>query len=214
MIPGILDDVAEPARAEIESWKQLPFDEKEFLAKEVGSKALTGEPDRMVLERVWSRPTMEVHGIAGGFTGAGAKTVIPARATAKVSFRLVPNQTPEQVAQAFRSFVAANTPTGCTMEVKVLSGAPATVVDPGHPAIATAAQAFQDVMGRPTVFTRSGGSIPIVGEFAKHLGIPTVLMGFGLPDDGLHSPNEKFKVANYYTGIVTVAHFLELYGRS
>jgi acetylornithine deacetylase/succinyl-diaminopimelate desuccinylase-like protein len=197
MIPGILDDVAEPARAEIESWKQLPFDEKEFLAKEVGSKALTG-----------------VHGIAGGFTGAGAKTVIPARATAKVSFRLVPNQTPEQVAQAFRSFVAANTPTGCTMEVKVLSGAPATVVDPGHPAIATAAQAFQDVMGRPTVFTRSGGSIPIVGEFAKHLGIPTVLMGFGLPDDGLHSPNEKFKVANYYTGIVTVAHFLELYGRS
>jgi acetylornithine deacetylase/succinyl-diaminopimelate desuccinylase-like protein len=214
MIPGILDDVAEPARAEIESWKQLPFDEKEFLANEVGSKALTGEPDRMVLERVWSRPTMEVHGIAGGFTGAGAKTVIPARATAKVSFRLVPNQTPEQVAQAFRSFVAANTPTGCTMEVKVLSGAPATVVDPGHPAIATAAQAFQDVMGRPTVFTRSGGSIPIVGEFAKHLGIPTVLMGFGLPDDGLHSPNEKFKVANYYTGIVTVAHFLELYGRS
>lgn len=214
MIPGLLDGVAEPAQAEVESWKRLPFNEKEFLANEVGSTSLTGEPDRMVLERVWSRPTMEVHGIAGGFTGAGAKTVIPATATAKVSFRLVPNQTPEKVAEAFRAFVAANTPIGCKTKVTVLSGAPATVVNPDHPAIATAARAFQDVMGRDTVFTRSGGSIPIAGEFAKHLGIPTILMGFGLPDDGLHSPNEKFKVANYYTGIMTVAHFLELYGQS
>jgi acetylornithine deacetylase/succinyl-diaminopimelate desuccinylase-like protein len=214
LIPGLMDDVAEPASAELESWKQLPFDEREFLSNEVGSAALTGETDRSVLERVWSRPTMEVHGIAGGFTGAGAKTVIPAKATAKVSFRLVPNQTPEKVADAFRAFVAANTPDGCKMEVRVLSGAPATVVNPDHPAISVAARAFADTMHRETVFTRSGGSIPIVGEIAKHLGIPTILMGFGLPDDGLHSPNEKFKVANYYTGIMTVAHFLELYGQS
>jgi acetylornithine deacetylase/succinyl-diaminopimelate desuccinylase-like protein len=214
LIPGIYDDVAEPAAAEIQSWKSLPFDEKEFLAKEVGSTSLTGEPDRMVLERVWSRPTMEVHGIAGGFTGAGAKTVIPAKATAKVSFRLVPNQTPEKVVEAFRRFVKANAPAGITTEVRVLSGAPATVVNPGHPAIAVAAKAFSEMLGRDTVFIRSGGSIPIVGEFAKHLGIPTILMGFGLPDDGLHSPNEKYKLANYYTGIMTVAHFLELYGQS
>lgn len=214
VIPGLSDAVAEPAEAELESWKKLPFKEREFLAGEVGATALTGEPDRTVLERVWSRPTMEVHGIAGGFTGAGAKTVIPATATAKVSFRLVPNQTADGVIAAFRKFVEANTPEGCTMEVKVLSGAPATVVNPDHPAIRVAAKAFGDVMGRETVFTRSGGSIPIVGEFAKHLGIPTILMGFGLPDDGLHSPNEKFKVVNYYTGIMTVAHFLELYGQS
>ena len=214
LIPGIYDDVAEPAAAEIQSWKSLPFDEKEFLAREVGSTSLTGEPDRMVLERVWSRPTMEVHGIAGGFTGAGAKTVIPAKATAKVSFRLVPNQTPEKVVEAFRQFLKANAPAGITTEVRVLSGAPATVVNPDHPAIAVAAKAFGEMLGRDTVFIRSGGSIPIVGEFAKHLGIPTILMGFGLPDDGLHSPNEKYKVANYYTGIMTVAHFLELYGQS
>jgi acetylornithine deacetylase/succinyl-diaminopimelate desuccinylase-like protein len=214
LIPGFYDDVAEPAPAEIDSWKNLPFQESEFLAKEVGSTALTGEPDRMVLERVWSRPTLEVHGIAGGFTGAGAKTVIPAKATAKISFRLVPHQTPEKVIASWKKFVADNTPAGIRTEVRVLSGAPATVVNPDHPAIAVAAQAFEQMLGRPTVFIRSGGSIPIVGEFANHLGIPTILMGFGLPDDGLHSPNEKYKVANYYTGIMTVAHFLDLYGQS
>lgn len=191
----------------------LPFNERDFLAKEVGSERLTGEPDRMVLERVWSRPTMEVHGIAGGFTGAGAKTVIPAKATAKVSFRLVPDQDPAKVIELFRQWVAANTPAGIRTEVRVLSAAPATVVDPTHPAIEVAAKVFSETLGRPTVFIRSGGSIPIVGEFARHLGIPTVLMGFGLPDDALHSPNEKFKIANYYTGISTVSRFLDEYGK-
>jgi acetylornithine deacetylase/succinyl-diaminopimelate desuccinylase-like protein len=212
-VPGVCDDVMAPAAAELESWKGLPFDEKEFLEKEVGSTALTGEKQYSVLERVWARPTMEVHGIAGGFTGAGAKTVIPAKATAKVSFRLVPNQQPEKVIEAWKKFVAENAPAGITMQVNVLSGAPASMVNPDHPAIAVAAKAFSEMLGRPTAFIRSGGSIPIVGDFAKHLGIPTVLMGLGLPDDGLHSPNEKFKLANYYTGIMTVAHFLELYGR-
>ncbi len=98
------------------------------------------------------------------------------------------------------------------MELRVLNGGPGLVVNPSHPAIATAAEVFGKVMGRPTVFTRSGGSIPIVGDFAEHLGIPTVLMGFGLPDDGLHSPNEKYCLKNYYTGIVTIAHFFERYG--
>ncbi len=212
-IPGIYDQVEEPAPAELESWKSLPFQESDFLAKEVGSTSLTGEADRSVLERVWSRPTFEVHGIAGGFTGAGAKTVIPSKATAKVSFRLVPKQDPETVIAAFREWVRSETPQGIQTEVRVLSASPGLVVNPEHPAIHVAAGAFADVFGKPTVFIRSGGSIPIVGDFATHLGIPTILMGFGLPDDGLHSPNEKYKVENYYLGIMTIAHFLEQYGQ-
>jgi len=211
-IPGMYDDVEAPAAAEKQSWKTLPFDEAEFLKKEVGSTRLTGEPGYTVLERVWARPTLEVHGIAGGFTAAGAKTVIPATATAKVSMRLVPNQNAEKIIAAYRKFVHENAPAGIEVEVRVLSAGEAIMVNPDHPAIDVAARAFRDVMGRETVFVRSGGSIPIVGDFARHLHIPTILMGFGLPDDGLHSPNEKYKLSNYYAGIVTIAHFFEQYG--
>lgn len=210
-IPGMYDDVQPPAPAESASWKSLPFNEAEFLAKEVGSTQLTGEPGYSVFEKTWARPTLEVHGIAGGFTGAGAKTVIPAKATAKVSIRLVPNQDPEKIVAAFKKFVADQTPAGIRTEVRVLSAGPGLLVDPEHKAIQVAAKAFGEMLGRPTVFTRSGGSIPIVGDFARHLGIPTILMGFGLPDDGLHSPNEKYKIENYYLGIMTVAHFFEQY---
>jgi len=208
------DDVSEPAAAELESWKRLPFSEKEFLEKEVGSSELTGEPDQTVLARVWARPTFEVHGIAGGFTGAGAKTVIPAKAVAKVSMRLVPHQRPEKMLAAFRAWVKNNTPKGIRTEIRVLSAGPAISVNPDNHAIQVAAEAFGEMLNAQTVFIRSGGSIPIVGEFAEHLGIPSVLMGFGLPDDGLHSPNEKFRISNYYTGIITVAHFLEKYGQA
>jgi acetylornithine deacetylase/succinyl-diaminopimelate desuccinylase-like protein len=211
-IPGMYDDVEPPSPAEKHSWSILPFDEKEFLKKEVGSTQLTGEPGYSVFERTWARPTLEVHGIAGGFTGTGAKTVIPARAVAKVSMRMVPKQNPEKIIEAYKKFVADHTPAGIQTEVRILSSSPAISVNPDHPAIAIAARAFSDILGRETVFIRSGGSIPIVGDFAKHLGIPTVLMGFGLPDDGLHSPNEKYKLANYYAGIMTIAHFLEEYG--
>jgi acetylornithine deacetylase/succinyl-diaminopimelate desuccinylase-like protein len=211
-IPGFYDEVAEPAAAELKSWDSLPFSESEFLAKEVGSTQLTGEAGRRVLERVWSRPTLEVHGIAGGFTAAGAKTVIPAKAVAKVSMRMVPDQDPQKILEAYKSFVQKCTPKGIQTEVRVLSQGPAILVNPEHPAIQIAASAFADMLGRPTVYTRSGGSIPIVGDFQRNLHIPTILMGFGLPDDGLHSPNEKFKIENYFTGIKTVAHFLEQYG--
>ncbi len=211
-IPGVYDDVAPPAPAEKSSWESLPFSEAAFLEKEVGSTRLTGESGYSVLERIWARPTLEVHGIAGGFTGAGAKTVIPARATAKVSIRLVPNQDVDRVVAAFRAFVSANTPEGIRAEVRVLSASPGLMVNPDHPAIRVAADAFAEILEQPTVFVRSGGSIPIVGDFANHLSIPTVLMGFGLPDDGLHSPNEKYRLENYYQGIRTIAHFLEQYG--
>jgi acetylornithine deacetylase/succinyl-diaminopimelate desuccinylase-like protein len=212
LIPRIYDDVVEPSATERESWAQLPFDAREFLEKEVGSEELTGEAGRTVLERLWARPTFEVHGIAGGFTGTGAKTVIPATATAKVSFRLVPKQDPQKIISAFREWVAARTPRGIRTEVRVLSASPGLVVDTAHPAIGVASRAFSEVFGRPTVFIRDGASIPIVGDFAAHLGLPTVLMGFGLPDDGLHSPNEKFKIDNFYLAIRTVARFFELYG--
>jgi acetylornithine deacetylase/succinyl-diaminopimelate desuccinylase-like protein len=212
-VPGMYDDVLPPAPAEKKSWESLPFSEEEFLKKEVGSTQLTGEPGYPVLERVWARPTLEVHGIAGGFTGAGAKTVIPAKATAKVSIRLVPNQDPDKIVAAFKNYVKECTPAGIRIEVRVLSACPGLMVDPEHPAIRIAARAFGEMLNRDTVFIRSGGSIPIVGDFARHLGIPTILMGFGLPDDGLHSPNEKYKIDNYYTGIMTIAHFLEQYSQ-
>jgi acetylornithine deacetylase/succinyl-diaminopimelate desuccinylase-like protein len=213
-IPGIYDDVESPSAEEKESWIHLPFDEDEYLKTEVGSTELTGEPGYSVFERTWARPTFEVHGIAGGFTGAGAKTVIPAKATAKVSIRLVPRQDPRKVVRAVQQWVKENSPRGIQCEVRVLSAGPGLMVNPDHPAIRVAAKAFSDIFGKPTVFTRSGGSIPIVGDFATHLGIPTILMGFGLPDDGLHSPNEKYNIRNYYDGIRTLAHFFEEYGHA
>ena len=114
----------------------------------------------------------------------------------------------------FREWVSAHTPKGIQIEVRMLSGGPAILVDPNHPAIQVAAKAFSDKLEKPTVFTRSGGSIPIVGDFARALGIPTVLMGFGLPDDGLHSPNEKYRVSNYFHGIRTIAYFLDEYAKT
>lgn len=212
LIPGMYDDVKKPTPAEVHSWSILPFNENHFLATEVGSLRLTGEPGYSVFERTWARPTLEVHGIAGGYVAPGAKTVIPARATAKVSMRMVPDQNPDKIIASYKAFVKANTPAGIQTEVRVLSASPAISVNPENHAISVAAKAFSDILGRETVFIRSGGSIPIVGDFATHLGIPTILMGFGLPDDGLHSPNEKYKVSNYYMGIMTVAHFLEEYG--
>ncbi len=156
-IPGFYDDVAAPAEQEKESWKRLPFSEDEFLQKEVGATALTGESGFSVLDRVWARPTLEVHGIAGGFTGAGSKTVIPAKATAKVSFRLVPNQDPRKCVDAFRDFVERHKPTGIQIEVRVLTAGPAILVNPDHPAIQAAARVFAEVLGKPTgIYAKRG----------------------------------------------------------
>jgi len=210
-IPSIYDEVAQPADAEKQSWDGLGFDEAEFLRNEVGSTCLTGEPGHSALERIWARPTFEVHGIGGGFTGPGSKTVIPARATAKVSVRLVPDQNLEKVVAAVREFVRNNTPVGIETEVRTMASSPAVLADPQHPAVRTAAEAFSEALGKPTVYIRCGGSVPIVGDLARHLGMPTVMLGLGLPDDSLHSPNEKFRLQNFYTGIRTVARFFEKY---
>ena len=211
-VPCIYDDVQPPAPAEKESWERLPFSEEEFLKAEVGSTQLTGEPGYSVFDKTWARPTLEVHGIGGGFTGAGAKTVIPAKAVAKVSMRLVPNQNPEKVAAAFKDYVRKCTPPGIRAEVRVLSAGPAVMVNPDHPAIQVAAKAFSEMLKSPTVFIRSGGSIPIVTDFQDVLKIPSVMMGFGLPDDNLHAPNEKFHIPNFYRGIETICLFFEKLG--
>ena len=167
-----------------------------------------------MLERIWARPTFEVHGIAGGFTGAGAKTVIPAKATAKVSIRLVPKQDPEKIDRGVPASSSRRTRReGIQMEVRVLSVVAGPDGESGSSGDPGGRPRFSDILQKPTVFIRSGGSIPIVGDFATHLGIPTILMGFGLPDDGLHSPNEKYKLENYYKGIMTIAHFFEEYGK-
>jgi acetylornithine deacetylase/succinyl-diaminopimelate desuccinylase-like protein len=209
-IPGFFDKVRPPAPEELEAWASLPFDEEAFRKHEVGSPALVGEPDVPVLQRLWARPTLEVHGIRGGFVGDGAKTVIPARAVAKVSLRLVADQECDESVAQLKAALAKVAPPGVSVSYKYLHGGGASLVDPKNPFIDKAAQAMEEVFGKKTVYMRSGGSIPIVGVFKTNLGIPSVLMGFGLPDDNLHAPNEKFHLPNFYRGIEIVARYLEL----
>jgi acetylornithine deacetylase/succinyl-diaminopimelate desuccinylase-like protein len=207
-IPGFYDDWASPTPEELNAWKSLPFDEEHYRKTEVGSTVLTGEKDYPVLYRTWARPTLEVHGIPGGFTGSGAKTVIPAKASAKVSMRLVPNQEPDDILEKFTKYVTSLAPKGIQISVKVHSKGKAVVVSTDNDYIKCANKALHDVFKKDTVYIRSGGSIPIVGQFKNDLGIPTVMMGMGLPDDNIHAPNEKFHIANYYWGIESVIRFL------
>jgi acetylornithine deacetylase/succinyl-diaminopimelate desuccinylase-like protein len=212
LIPGFYDRVVPPSPAEREAWSRLPFHEDEYRELEVGARELVGEPNVPVLERLWARPTLEVHGVRGGFTAEGAKTVIPARATAKISTRLVADQRPEEAIEQLKAAVAAACPKGVRAEVKVLHAGAPSLTAPNHPFVHAAAEALRSVFGKETVYVRSGGSIPIVGVFEKYLGIPSVMMGFGLPDDHLHAPNEKFHLPNFYRGIQTVARYLEILG--
>ncbi len=211
-IPGFYDRVQEPSAKEREAWARLPFDEKDYIEKEVGVKELTGEPNVPLFERLWARPTFEVHGIRGGFTGEGAKTVIPAKAVIKVSTRLVADQQPDEVVKQTQEAVKAVCPRGVTAEYKLIHIAKPSLVNPDNPFIHAAADAMSQVFGKETVYIRSGGSIPIVGAFDEALGIPSVMMGFGLPDDNLHAPNEKLHLPNFYRGIEAVARYLELLG--
>lgn len=213
-IPGFTDSVQLPSEEEKAAWARLPFNEEEYRVKEVGSTELTGEPGYSVFDRTWARPTFEVHGIRGGFTGDGAKTVIPARAVIKVSTRLVPNQKPAEVIEQLKAAVKAATPKGCTAEFRTVHGAEASLTDPKNPFVQAAARSLAQSFGSETVYIRSGGSIPVVGLFDRYLGIPSVLMGFGLPDDNLHAPNEKFHLPNFYRGIEAVAGYLEALGNT
>ncbi|NUN00076.1 MAG: dipeptidase [Bryobacteraceae bacterium] len=210
MIPNFYDRVRPPSEKEREAWARLPFNENEYRTKEMGASALVGEPEVPLFERLWARPTLEVHGIRGGFTGEGAKTVIPARAVAKVSMRLVADQDPEEAARQLQTAVASICPRGVTAEFRAIHSAGPSLVDPRNPFIEAAAAAMTGIFGNETVYIRSGGSIPIVGLFDQHLGIPSVMMGFGLPDDNLHAPNEKLYLPNFFRGIQSVAKYLEI----
>ena len=211
-IPGFYDRVVPPSPKEREAWARLPFDERDYTEKEMGARELVGEPGIPLLERLWARPTFEVHGVRGGFTGEGAKTVIPARAVAKISTRLVADQDPAEATEQLKKAVAQACPRGVTAELKVLHSAPPSLVNPDNRFIHAAADAMSEVFGKPTVYIRSGGSIPIVAAFEQSLGIPSVMMGFGLPDDNLHAPNEKLHLPNFYRGIEAVARYLDLLG--
>ena len=209
LIPGFYDDIIPPSPEELAAWKSLPFDEEHYRITEVGSRTLVGEAGYSVLERTWARPSLDVHGMPGGFIGAGAKTVIPAKALAKVSMRLVPGMTPAKSFALYKSFVEKIAPAGVDVEVRMIHSGDPCLVRVDNPYIQAATRALHEVWGKDTVFIRSGGSIPIVGDFDRHLGVPSVMMGFGLPDDNIHAPNEKFHLKNFELGIDSIVRFME-----
>jgi acetylornithine deacetylase/succinyl-diaminopimelate desuccinylase-like protein len=209
LIPGFYDDIVPPSPEELAAWRSLPFDEEEYRKAEVGSKQLVGESGYSVLERTWARPTLDVHGIPGGFTGAGAKTVIPAKATAKVSMRLAPGMASAKSFALYKSYVEKIAPFGVDVEVRLIHSGDPCLIPVNNRYIQAATRALHEVWGRDTVFIRSGGSIPIVGDFDQHLGLPSVMMGFGLPDDQIHAPNEKFNLKNFALGIESLIRFME-----
>jgi acetylornithine deacetylase/succinyl-diaminopimelate desuccinylase-like protein len=196
LIPGFYDDIIPPSPEEMKAWKSLPFDEEHYRKTEVGSRTLVGESGYSVLERTWARPSLDVHGIPGGFIGAGAKTVIPAKALAKVSMRLVPGMTPAKAFALYKAYVEKITPVGVDVEVRLIHSGDACLVRVDNPYIQAATKALHEVWGKDTVFIRSGGSIPIVGDFDRHLGMPSVMMGFGLPRPQREVPPEKLRVGH------------------
>src|SRR3989454_12150432 len=189
-VPGLYASVKRPSKVELATWKRLPFREGEFLKHRVQAKALTGLKSYSVLERLWALPTFEIHGITGGFTGDGAKTVIPAEATAKVSLRLVPDQKLKAVERQLSAAVRRLAPKHVQASVKFLHGADPATVKVTHPAFKLLDQAFREVVGRGTVPARAGGSIPVVPALGKG-GAPGILTGIGLPDDRLHARSEE-----------------------
>jgi len=192
-LPGFYDGVPDLSPAQLHEWDALHFDETAFLG-EIGLHNPAGEQGRGGLERLWARPTADINGIWGGYQGAGAKTVIASEAGAKVSFRLVAGQNPARILDSFRAFVAAHTPADLHTEIETFGMAPGFEVAAQNPWVNTARKILTEEYGRPAVLIGSGGSIPVVESLRRILGLDTLLMGFGLPDDQVHSPNEKFDI--------------------
>lgn len=211
LIPGFYDDVKPLTAEEREQFGELPFDEQEWAAA-IGVSEPFGEAGYTTAERVWARPTCDVNGIFGGYQGQGAKTVLPSWAGAKISMRLVPNQDPAKIAELFKQHVEAMKLHGVSVEVNYIHGAPAVLINTDGPFFEAAMAAQEDVWGNRPVLVREGGSIPIVGTFNEVLKVPVMLLGFGLSDDRLHSPNEKFNISHYYAGIKTVVRLLDRLG--
>ena len=207
-IPGFYDSVIKLTKKERENFKALPFSEKKY-AQELGVKQLNGEKGFSTLERVWARPTLDCNGIFGGFIGEGAKTVLPSKATAKISMRLVPNQDPKKISKLFKSYITKVAPKTVKINIKDLHGAYPIATSLDDKATLAAANALSKVFGKKTVFMREGGSIPIVVVFAKKLKASPVLMGMGLNTENLHSPNEHFNLNHFHLGILSSARFLD-----
>jgi acetylornithine deacetylase/succinyl-diaminopimelate desuccinylase-like protein len=207
-IPGFYDDVAPLTAREREAFRELPWDDEAY-ARSLGVKKLYGETGYSTLERLWARPTLDCHGIWGGYTGEGVKTVLPAKAEAKISMRLVPNQAPEKIFQLAEKYLKTLTPETVRCRARNQGGAEPALTSLESAGIKAAAAALEKGFGRPPVFQREGGSIPVLTEFKKTLGVDTVLLGFGLPDENAHAPDEFIDLGNFVTGIQVVAHFYE-----
>jgi acetylornithine deacetylase/succinyl-diaminopimelate desuccinylase-like protein len=213
LIPGFYDDVRPLAAWEREEFAKLPFDEAAY-ERDLGVAALFGEAGYTTRERTWGRPTCDVNGIFGGYQAKGAKTVLPSWGGAKVSMRLVPDQKPETIARLFADYVRQIAPPGVTVEVSHLHGADPVLLETAGPIVDAAMEVMEEVWGGRPVRIREGGSIPIVSAFAQVLRCPVLLLGFGLNDDGLHSPNEKFNISHFYKGIRSVARLLDRLGEA
>jgi acetylornithine deacetylase/succinyl-diaminopimelate desuccinylase-like protein len=203
-IPGFYDDVVPLKDEERQEWAALPFNEKQY-RKAFGIPKVAGETGYTTLERTWARPTFEVNGLLSGFTGEGAKTVLPAVAMAKVSMRLVPNQDPGKIADLFEAYVKKVAPKTVELKISRMHGGKPWMTSYDNPFVQAAARAIERGFGKKPVFTREGGSIPVVSTFQEELGLPSVLFGVGLPDENAHAPNEKLDVANFYGGIIASA---------
>jgi acetylornithine deacetylase/succinyl-diaminopimelate desuccinylase-like protein len=214
LVPGIYDKIiTPPSSEELAAWKSLPFDEEHYRETEVGSKSLVGEAGYSAF---WSAPGLgppwTCTGCPADLSAPAPKTVIPAKATAKVSIRLVPAMTPAEVFAQYRDFILHIAPPGVDVDVRLIHSGEACLIPVDNPYVQAATAALGEIWLKDTVFIRSGGSIPIVGDLARHLNLPSVMMGFGLPDDNLHAPNEKFLISNFYQGIESIIRFLEIVG--
>jgi acetylornithine deacetylase/succinyl-diaminopimelate desuccinylase-like protein len=203
-IPGFYDEVVPLQDEERQAWATLPFNEKQY-KKDFGVPKVFGESGYTTLERTWARPTFEINGLLSGFTGEGAKTVLPAVAMAKVSMRLVPNQNPDTIAKLFEDYVRKITPKTVELNITRMHGGKPWMTAYDNPFVQAAGRAIERGFGRKPVFTREGGSIPVVSTFQEELGLPSVLFGVGLPDENAHAPNEKLDVGNFHNGIIASA---------
>jgi acetylornithine deacetylase/succinyl-diaminopimelate desuccinylase-like protein len=211
-IPGFYDKVAALTPAEREAMNKAPFDLKEY-KKELGIDEVKGEEGYTTLERTGVRPTLDVNGIWGGYTGEGAKTVLPSKAHAKISMRLVPNQTSAEITELFTKHFLKIAPPYVKVNVIAHHGGEPAVTPTDSPAFTAASKAFEEVWGKKPIPTRDGGSIPIVALFKRELGLDTVLMGFGLDSDAIHSPNEHYGVKNFMLGVETIVAFYKHYAK-
>ncbi len=207
-VPGFYDGVEELPEAIRQQWQALAFDHGTFLG-DVGLSVPAGEQDRTPLEMIWSRPTAEINGLWGGYTGAGFKTVLPSEAHAKVSFRLVSKQDPDAILPAFRKWVEDRLPTDCSIDFHDVAGSPAGIMEIDHPAFEKARTALTEEWGIPAAYVGCGGSIPIAGYFQTYLGMDAMLIGFGKDDDQIHSPNEKYDLSSFHKGIRSWARVLD-----